>query len=202
MWHNLGDVAQISSGYPFRGKVESDPSGTLVVLQQKDISDLVAMPLEQHAEVVPGGAARVDEADTYQRHHLKQDDVLLQMRGGQFLSVVYTGHYPAIAAQGVAVIRPHAKLMPRFLCWFLGHPKTTEKLRSMAGGTHIPFLSKQTLTTYSVPVPTLEAQHRIVEAHEVRQRHRAATLRLIELNDQLVDAITWQAATGIVSIKP
>lgn len=195
MWHELGKVAQVGSGYPFRGKVESDPKGSLVVLQQKDISDLAAMGPEQLAEIVPPGAARVDEADTYGRHHLQSDDVLLQMRGGQFLSVVFAGSYPAMAAQGVAVIRPGPKLMPRFLCWFLGHPKTTEKLRSLAGGTHIPFLSKKTLTKYPVPVPSLETQQRVVEAHDIRRRHRAATQRLIELNDQLVDAITWQSAT-------
>lgn len=194
MWHELGEVAQISSGYPFRGKVESAPNGTLVVLQQKDISDLVAMDPEQLAEVVPENAARIDEANTYGRHHLIRDDVMLQMRGGQFLSVVFSGSYAAMAAQGVAVIRPGPKIMPQFLCWFLSHPKTKEKLRSMAGGTHIPFLSKKTLIKYSVPVPSLEMQRSVVEAHEVRRRHRAATQRLIELNDELVDAITWQAA--------
>jgi hypothetical protein len=195
MWHELGKVAQIGSGYPFRGKVENDPKGTLVVLQQKDISDLATMGPEQLAEVVPTGAARVDETDSYTRHRLMPDDVLLQMRGGQFLSVVFAGSYPAMAAQGVAVIRPGPRLMPRFLCWLLAHPKTTEKLRSMAGGTHIPFLSKKTLTEYPVPVPSLETQRRVVEAHDIRRRHRAATQRLIELNDQLVDAITWQSAT-------
>ena len=195
MWHELGKVAQVGSGYPFRGKVESDPSGTLVILQQKDISDLVTMGPEQLAEVVPEGAARIDETNSYTRHHLMPDDVLLQMRGGQFLSVVFAGSYPAIAAQGVAVIRPEPKLMPQFLCWFLGHPKTTEKLRSLAGGTHIPFLSKKTLTEYPVPVPSLETQQKVVEAHDIRRRHRAATQRLNELNDELVDAITWQAAT-------
>ncbi|MET0106063.1 MAG: restriction endonuclease subunit S [Sedimenticola sp.] len=194
MWHELGKVAQVGSGYPFRGKVESDPNGTLVILQQKDISDLVAMGPEQLAEVVPDGAARASEADTYERHRLMSGDVLLQMRGGQFLSVVFAGNYPAIAALGVAVIRPDTKLMPQFLCWFLGHPRTTEKLRSMAGGTHIPFLSKKTLTGYRVPVPSLETQQRVVKAHDIRRRHRAATQRLIELNDELVDAITWQAA--------
>lgn len=195
MWHELGKVAQVGSGYPFRGKVESDPTGTLVILQQKDISELVAMDPGQLAEVVPEGAALVDTTENFARYHLEPDDVLLQMRGGQFLSVVFAGSYPAIAAQGVAVIRPGPKLMPRFLCWFLGHPKTTERLRSMAGGTHIPFLSKKTLTEYSVPVPSLETQQRVVEAHDIRRRHRAATQRLIELNDELVDATTWRAAT-------
>lgn len=194
MWHELGKVAQVGSGYAFRGKVESDPKGTLVILQQKDISSLVAMGPAQLAEVVPEGAAHVVEAGTYDRYRLMPDDVLLQMRGGQFLSVVFTGSYPAIAAQGVAVIRPNAELLPGYLCWFLSHPRTTEKLRSVSGGTHIPFISKKALAEYTVPVPPIETQQRVVEAHDIRRKHRAATQRLIELNDQLVDAITWQAA--------
>jgi hypothetical protein len=195
MWYELGKVAQVGSGYPFRGRVENDPNGTLVVLQQKDISDLAAISPGQLAGVVPPGAAKVLKMDAYRKHLLTTDDVLLQMRGGQFLSVVFAGQYPAIAAQGVAVIRPIPGLLPAFLCWFLGHPKTTEKLRSMSGGTHIPFLSKKTLTGYQVPMPPLETQHHVVAAHDLRCRHRAATQRLIELNDAIVDAVTWQAAT-------
>ena len=194
MWRELGAVAWVGSGYPFRGKVESDPDGTLVVLQQKDISVLAAIGSEQPAEVVPDGVARINATATYQRHRLRPDDVLLQMRGGQFLAVVFAGNHPAIAAQGVAVIRPAPVLLPQFLCWFLGHPKTTGKLRSLAGGTHIPFLSKKALTAYAIPVPPLDLQQRVVEAHTIRCRHREAMQRLIELNDELVDAFTWQAA--------
>ncbi len=195
MWYELGEVAQIGTGYPFRGRIEDDPVGDLTVLQQKDISDLAKMDPERLTEIIPTGAARVVGAGTFHRHMLMPDDVLLQMRGGQFLSVVFAGNYPAIAAQGVAVIRPNERLLPRFLCWFLSHPRTTEKLRSVSGGTHIPFISKKALVNYSVPVPPIDQQNKVIEAHDICQRHRAATQRLIELNDVLVDAITWHAAT-------
>ncbi len=195
MWYELGEVAQIGTGYPFRGRIKDDPVGILTVLQQKDISNLAKMDSEQLTEIIPTGAARVAEADTFYRHMLMPDDVLLQMRGGQFLSVVFAGNYPAIAAQGVAVIRPNERLLPRFLCWFLSHPRTTEKLRGVSGGTHIPFISKKALMSYSVPIPSLDKQKKVIEAHDIRWRNRAATQRLIELNDILVDAITWQAAT-------
>ncbi|MED5509340.1 MAG: restriction endonuclease subunit S, partial [Pseudomonadota bacterium] len=143
MWYELGNVAYVGSGYAFRGKVESDPNGTLVILQQKDISNLVSMTSEQLAEDVPQGAALAADTDNFDKYRVIKGDVLLQLRGGQFLSVVFKANYPAIAAQGVAVIRPNAGLLPSYLCWFLNHPSTTEKLRSISGGTHIPFISKK-----------------------------------------------------------
>lgn len=196
MWRELGDVAQIGTGYPFRGKVEHVPHGSIVVLQQKDVTDLVATSLQQRDEFAPpSGASRVEDEGTYGKHLLQPDDVLLQVRGTQFLPVIFTGEYPAIAAQGVAVFRTAPALLPSFLHWFLGHPKTTETLRSLAGGTHIPFLSKQSLIAMQVPVPPLHAQHAIVATDDVRRRYRAAAQQLIQLNDQLVDAATWHAAT-------
>lgn len=195
MWHELGEIAQIGTGYPFRGRVEHIPDGQLVVLQQKDISEMTAMPSEQLAKFAPSSAARVDNDGCYRNHILQANDVLLQVRGNQFLSVIFSGMYPAIAAQGVAVFRPVSSLLPSFLFWFLNHPKTTESLRSMAGGTHIPFLSKQTLTALKVPVPALETQHLIVAADDVRRQHQMAANRLLKLNDELIDAATWRAAT-------
>jgi hypothetical protein len=195
MWRELGEVAQISTGYPFRGKVEHVPGGPLVVLQQKDISDMVAMPSEQPAGFAPVGAARLDEDDTYRSHLLKPGDVLLQARGTQFLSVVFLGNYPAIAAQGVAVFQPSPSLLPDFLHWYFSHPKTADSLRGMARGTHIPFLSKQTLTTMKVPVPGMETQRQVVATADVQRRYRVAAQRLLKLNDELIDAATWHAAT-------
>lgn len=195
MWHELGSVVQIGTGYPFRGKVEHVPEGSLVVLQQKDVSELAADPGASLAGFVPQGAALVEEDSSHRNHLLQHGDVLLQVRGNQFLSVLFAGDYPAIAAQGVAVFRPKAGLTSEYLCWFLNHPKTTETLRSMAGGTHIPFLSKQTLVALRIPVPVAEQQRRIVEMDRVRQHHKAATRQLLQLTDTLVDASTWHAAT-------
>ena len=195
MWRALDEIAQVSSGYPFRGKVENDPDGALIVLQQKDISELVALDPGQLAKVVPDGAARVAPTDSYARHRLVAGDVLLHMRGGQFLSLVFAGHYPAVAAQGVAVVRPKDALLPAFLHWFLSHPRTLAKLRSLAGGTHIPFLSIKDLSSYRVPLPTLEVQQQVIAADAVRRQQHAAMQQLMTLNNQLVDAATWQAAT-------
>ena len=175
--------------------MEHVPGGPLVVLQQKDISDMVAMPSEQPAGLAPVGSTRLDEDDTYRSHLLNPGDVLLQVRGTQFLSVVFPGDYPAIAAQGVAVFRPSPSLLPGFLHWYLSHPKTTESLRGMARGTHIPFLSKQTLTTMKVPVPRMETQRQVIATADVHRRYRVATQRLLQLNDELIDAATWHAAT-------
>ena len=195
MWRELGEIAQVSSGYPFRGKVISDPDGELVVLQAKELSELASLPPERLAEFVPILAVRVPSEDSHEKHMLQGDDVLVQVRGTQFKAVVFPGSYPAIAAQGVAILRPGGSILANYLCWALNHPKTTEGLRAVAGGSNIPFLSMRALTGFRVPVPPLDVQLKVVAADEIRRSHQAAARRLLDLNERIVDAVTWQAAT-------
>lgn len=194
MWRALGEIAQVNSGYPFRGKVENDPDGTVVIIQQRDVSDMVAMSPEDLAGCAPTNAAWLLPDKSHGKYLIASGDVLLQARGGQFHCLQFTGNYAAMAAQGVAVLRPQSGLLAEYLCWYLNHPTTTKGLQNAAGGTHIPFLSKKALSEYRVPVPSLEVQQQIASADVVHRQYIKKTQRLLELNNQLINAATWQAA--------
>lgn len=188
----LDQIAKVDSGFAFRGKVKSEPGGSLTVLQLKDVSDLSAG--NGLVQGVPGEAVVINDDARYAKYRLEPNDLLLQVRGHQFKVARFESPVAAIAAQGVAVIRAGDVVLPDYLFWLLRHPNTQDALHRLAKGTHIPFLSKKALAQLAVPIPPLREQHQIVAADALRTQQRNAYQQLLTLNDQLVDAITWRAA--------
>ena len=188
----LDQVATVDSGFAFRGKVASEPGGSLTVLQLKDVSDLSAG--NDLVQGVPRSAVVINDDARYAKYRLEPNDLLLQVRGHQFKAARFTSSVTAIAAQGVAVIRSGDGVLPEYLFWMLRHPNTLDALRRLAKGTHIPFVSKKALGRLPVPMPALAKQHQIIAADTLRIQQRNTYEQLLTLNDQLVDAITWRAA--------
>lgn len=185
----LGNVAHVSTGYPFRTRVEAEAGGDVILIQLKDIDG---------AEGVSGSGAIVlrNEGGKYERYLLQDGDLLFQSRGARHPVAVVTAGVRAIAASGLHVIRPDAgRVGPEYLAWWLNHPASQVKLKDeLARGSYIPFVSAADLRAFLVPVPPLEVQRRIVEVDRLRRRERALRSELDRLTQQLVDAATVAAA--------
>lgn len=188
----LGNVAYVSTGYPFRTRVEAEAGGDIVLVQLKDIDG---------AEGVSGSGAIVlrNEGGKYERYLLQDGDLLFQSRGSRHPVAVVGAGVRAIAASGLHVIRPDARRVgPEYLAWWLNHPASQVKLKDeLARGSYIPFVSAADLRAFLVPVPPLEVQQRIVEVDRLRRRERALRSELDRLTQQLVDAATVAAAKRI-----
>ena len=187
MQSRLADVADVRTGFPFRGKVMGDPTGNLAVVQMKDISDA------GHLET--GGCLLIKEVSAHGRHLLQQGDVLLQSRGAKFPAGVVDAEVHGIAALGLHVLRPRERLLPEYLAWVMNHPTTREALRGMARGSYIPFLSKADLADLKIPVPPIKTQHQIVEVARLEREATRLSAQLQNLRDEYSAAITWRAAT-------
>ena len=190
MWTPLGEVARVSTGYPFRKKVETEEGGDIVLIQMKDVDS---------AEGVSDGGTIVlrSEGGKYQKHLLQEGDVLFQSRGWHHPVAVVERGVRGIAATGLHVLRPdRSRTMPEYLAWWLNHPQSQAKLaRGVARGTYIPFISKGELDAFLVPLPPLAVQARIVEVDRLKRLEQKLAARLEQLNQQLADAATWMAAT-------
>jgi restriction endonuclease S subunit len=190
MWTPLGEVARVSTGYPFRRKVEAEEGGDIVLIQIKDVDS---------TEGVSEGGTIVlrSEGGKYEKHLLQGGDLLFQSRGSRHPVAVVEGGVRGIAATGLLVIRPdRQRVMPGYLAWWLNHPQSQEKLtRGVARGTYIPFISKGELDAFLVPLPALTAQARIVEVDRLQRLEQTLATQLEQLNQQLVHAATWMAAT-------
>ena len=189
MMQRLAEIADIRTGFPFRGRVKPVPSGTLAVVQMKDIDD--------SAGLNPAGCLRItDEPGRYAKHLLQVGDVLLQSRGRKFPAVVFDKPLHGVAALGLMVVRPSNAVVPEYLNWLLNHPRTRDTLRAVAKGTYIPFLSRTDLEALPVSIPGLDIQRRIVAIDQLRRHEQKLAMRLTDLNDQFTDAVVWKAATS------
>jgi len=191
MRQRLADVADIMVGYPFRGKIYPEDGGDVIVVQIKDIDSVTGLTVDDKLRLRGAGGK-------YGKYMLMAGDVLFQARGSRHPVAVVDTQLHGIASQGVHVLRLRpSKLRPTYLAWYLNHPKTQEKLKDMARGSYIPFISKGDLEEFSLPIPSLDVQDRISEVDKLS--HKVVTLEthLAQLQQQYINAVTWNATTSI-----
>lgn len=187
----LGEVASISTAYPFRGKVDSEAGGDVAVIQMRDVDpDFVEGPPSLRTVWVRNEGGRFD------RHLIRKGDLLFQSRGSRHPAMVAADEVRAIAGGGVHVIRVDpAVILPQYLCWWINHPSTQRRLvTDIARGSNVPFVSKGDLERFEVPVPPIAVQRQIVEVDRLRTRERVLGKRLESLQQQLVDSVTLSVA--------
>jgi restriction endonuclease S subunit len=190
----LGEVASVSTAYPFRRKVETEEGGDVAVIQMRNVD-------VDNAEGKSGPILLRGDGGKYDRYLLREGDLLFQSRGARYPVTVVRAGVHGIAANGLHVIRPaHARLLPEYLAWWLNHPVSQGRLaKDVARGTYIPFVSKRDLEAFLVPLPAAEIQAQIVAVDSLRRRERDLRERLDTLTRQLVDDATFAAA---VRTKP
>jgi hypothetical protein len=189
MMTTLSTIADLSSGYPFRKKVESEEGGDILLIQIKDLDGVEGVSGAQ-------SVALRNDGSKYTRYLLQEGDLLLQSRGSRHPVAVVEPRVRGIAATGLHTIRPdRTRVLPAYLAWWLNHPVSQAKLTGeLARGTYVPFVSLRDLAEFLVPLPSPVVQRRIVEIDLLRQRECALSTRLIQLTRHLVDRMTLAAA--------
>lgn len=185
----LGTVAEISTGYPFRKKVESDPDGDLVVVQIKDLGGPEGLATDDATRI---NSNRGD----YGRYLLRDGDVLFQSRGSRHPAAVVRKGIRGIAASGLHVIRPDSsRALPDYLAWWLSHPVSQARLRDeLARGSYIPFVTKADLERFEVALPPISTQRRIIEVEQLRARQDELSQRLTVLWNEYAAGVARRAA--------
>lgn len=153
---NLGDLAEVQMGYPFRSRLEHDPQGDVSVIQMKDIDDANLLHAEDAIRVVlPKGKTH---------HLLRSGDLLFRSRGrSNGAAQVLDGIGPAVLSAPMLLIRPHG-VLAEYLCWYINAPTTQAQLATQAEGTSVRMISAEALKALDFPLPSLKTQQRIVQA--------------------------------------
>jgi hypothetical protein len=128
---------------------------------------------------------------------LNEGDVIFQSRGHRNRAAAVEQPVHGIVALGLYRIRAHQeRVTGSYLAWYLNQDRTQQRIQSLAQGTQIPFVPRSELASLQVPVPSLEAQRKIAELHQLRQRQRRLQEELDELTDQILSKATWQLANS------
>jgi hypothetical protein len=187
----LANIAEIDSGYHFRGRIENDPEGPIAVIQSKDFGDDLRLKVE--------GVTRVDlEEHPTPSSMVSTGDVLFLSRGNRpWAATVGELPAPAIVPSSFYIVRVNAKrVRPAYLAWFINQPKTQIELRTMMRGTNISFISKLEFQDLRISLPPLEVQDQIVELAQLSEQEQRLLQELGARRKTLIDAVCMDLAEG------
>lgn len=171
----LGDATEIRLGYPFRGSIAEIPSGSVRVVQIRDVS---RAGLRHRDALVTTEVEGRKEPDW-----LLDQDVLFVARGATTYASLVTDPPPrTVCSPHIYVIRvkESARLLPAFLAWQMNQPPAQRYLRQSAEGSHQLSVRRSMLDKTPIRIPPLDQQRAAVELERVADAERHAMQALIK----------------------
>lgn len=206
MRQRIDDIATLQIGYQFREKLTMASDGTHQVIQVKDIDEA-----DNH-RLVPSSLYRVTPKRGAEKYEVADGDVLFLSKGRRNYATLVTGlieegpsikpdgsrgwfSIKTIASNHFYILRPKSdNINPDYLTWAINSPPAQAYLQSMASGSAMPFIPKQSFTELEIDVPDLETQHTIVQLHELSLYESSLMKRLEQRRTELVAGVCLAAA--------
>lgn len=184
----LCEIAIVSSGTPFRERIENDPNGQIAVIQARDLSE--------SGQVQIATSAKIGSLPGLRGASLRKGDVLLQPRGTRFSAgVLLDQPMPVAAAAPLLVLRcDSAQIDPEFLVLFLQLARTQSCLRNAAVGTYIPQVPRSAVASLAVDVPDLASQRKLVEFNRIKRLEEELTAQLAAKRERLLELAVRELA--------
>ncbi|WP_434717201.1 restriction endonuclease subunit S (plasmid) [Paraburkholderia sp. A2RO-4L] len=150
----LGDVAEIFTGYPFKGADYLPAQSGIRVVRGDNVTERSLRWGEKEKcwqQITP-------ELKPYL---LQAGDVVVGMDGskvGKNFAWISPSDGPCLLAQRVARIRGRKDLNQTFLRYLICNPRFTQYVQSIHTGTSIPHISKRQIEDFRVVVPPMAEQ--------------------------------------------
>lgn len=182
---NLKQFAEIQTGYLFRTKVPEEPSGNVTVVQMKDCSAINGIDWES--------CVKTQLAQVRDHEWLREGDILIPSRGNNYQAVYVDSNIAerkAVASPHFFVIRTISpQILPKYLDWWVNLQANQKYLNQNVEGTMTKSLRRPVLQALPLKIPSLSKQEMIIAMAETVKQERLTALRLIENNEQLMNAI-------------
>ena len=185
MKQTLAQLAEITSGLHFRGKVENQADGNVALIQIKD--------LDENFELQTDDLERI-QLDKFEPYLVEAGDVLFVARGAR-LGALYVEAPPAnaIATGSFFRLRTRGEVSPAFLAWTINSTRFQEQLRRAGQGTGLTLVRRADLETLEIDVPPPRTQRALVALDEGARRERRLSAQLQVKRAQLVEAVAARA---------
>ncbi|MEK6748401.1 MAG: restriction endonuclease subunit S [Pseudomonadota bacterium] len=158
----LSQIANIQSGYPFRGRINECVGGGLHIVQMKDITPELSIRWGSVTEIKP--ASRRIPAS------LCAGDILVAARGKRNYAVLIDKIDRLVVAAPyffvVRIAQPDL-LMPAFVTWMLNHGPAQAHFKNAATGIKNKHIRLQTLALAPLVEIPLHDQQRLIALHTV-----------------------------------
>ena len=165
MHKKLSEIADIVSGYTFRGSIENDPKGDIFVLQAKNIS--INQDILNTNDLIT-----VSDKSIRNPYFLEHNDILLVSRGsgaGSFRSAVFASDdVNVMPSSSVYVIRiKDVTVLPKYVSLYLNSQDGQKTLAQIVtGASYIQSILVKNLTDFPIPIPPIHTQKSIIALHE------------------------------------
>jgi hypothetical protein len=181
--YKLRDIAAIEPGYSFRSRIVPDLSGTVWVIQLKDVRADLTLDL---ASLV---CTRTD--DDPSRYLVHSGDVLFAARGSRHPAVEVREVPPGTLATSVfyRLKINSAAVCPGYVAWWLNQSLAQDYCAANQSGSGIPFISREILGEMPIEVPPLEAQQKLLYLHDLMLAEKILTERLAVARQQLFQSV-------------
>ncbi|MGO2236322.1 MAG: restriction endonuclease subunit S [Marinomonas sp.] len=177
----LGDFVQITSGHPFRGRIESNKDGDVYVVQMRNID------AEGRIDIKSLTLAKSVRENSLDR--LRQNDIVFIAKGSNNTASLVEG----LTKDTVCAphffhlrIKPNKQnsILAGFICWQLNQKPAQRYFKVSAEGSLQVSIRKKVLEETPFVLPDLETQRKIVNLHRCAMKEIKTYYRLIE-NRQL-----------------
>lgn len=177
-------------GYSFRARLDFLGSGSVSVIQMKDLTD--------ENRVDCRGLLKVDMEKLKGHHLARPGDLVFRSRGQVTTSAILTEDPgEAVVAAPLLRIRVSGKaLLPEYLNWFINQPEAQAFLASRAMGTAQKMISKEALEELEVPLPALDRQRAIVQLATLAEKEQSLMARLADKRRQYISTTLMQLTEG------
>lgn len=202
MKQRIRDIAEIRSGYQFRGKVEASDDPNVAVIQIKDLDDRLNARPGEVVDIQFDDLVRV-RLENPEPHFVRSGDVLFLSRGQRQIAAVISGPVTDTIATGYFfVLRPDTSIVrPGFLAWYINQADFQEELRPFVRGSHMSLVAKIDFQDLLITLPPLAVQEQILQLQNLFDREQELTSALQQKRGELVQAVSRLLLTGQLRTK-
>lgn len=176
----LSELAEVRSGYTFRGALEHDPAGDIHVLQIKD--------LRQQATIEPSDLTTITWEVRTAPPLLEPGNIAVIARGDSNTAALYKGSEPVVVTSQFFIVRAkRSDVLPEYLCWMINLPQSQRSLER--SGSSIQAITKGALQDMMIPLPPLATQQKLTDLQRLWDEEDQLIARLQTNREQMLQGI-------------
>jgi len=187
MHKKIQEVAQVISGYTFRGAIEKALKGSVSVLQATNIKS--GIDISDTSVLIS-----LSEEPGRTLSYLEKNDIVLVSRGsgqGSFRSCLFVSEERnVIASSSVFIIRvKDVTVLPKYLSLYLNSDDgQKEILQIVTGGSYLQSLLRRSLEDLKVPIPPIGIQKSIIALNENIQEQEKIVKRKSIIKQNIINS--------------
>ncbi len=180
----ISDIAKIRVGL----HTSASETGHIAYLQARNFDGLGR--LSTHIDTY----INTETDHKVERHMLQAGDVLLASKGFRIFGWAYNIEVgPAIASSMFFILQPDVqKVLPEYLATFFNSQPAQAHFQALSAGSSIPSIRKSEIEGFSIPLPPISIQQRVVELKKAHEHGMDLSEKLTHEKQRLFDAVTYK----------